>query len=838
MGNIPIQNQQIGPGFAHSDFPRLPKDFVHPLTGIGRAMDAAGAMAEGYLTEIANKEAAAKGLNELMKFKAGQQGMMEKLQASAASPDGFTPVALKAYDQEAQKFLKGIENPRVAQFVQGRLQEDRANFAFSSLKWESDTRLKLRDQTLNETLQGFGHIVGNDATAYTSAKTDIEGAIGAAGYDIAEAGALKKKAFADLANSAVYGLINRDPSKAMRLLNGGAFDEDLPFERKTVALNHAEGELKRRDNEARMEANATSGATASSLAVDINRFRNGQGDFNQTMLDGMAGKVNVQDLNRLQMAFDDARAFRSKAEEGVLSIGAKIETGQHIDPGNAQERKAYDQYFTQSVAPRIQEEVSKLPAEDRNQAYAQRVISFIGKQGVVPESLKGQVRGSLRSGSPAAKLEAAQMLDQLKAVNPQVLNDFDASDIRAGNLIGAYVDSGMKPEDAVRTAEEVLRRPADVSQELDRRYSADVKDNSTADWLAGQMSGWWSSPTVGPVVSTEVARVVRAEYQRNGGSLEAARRTALDQVKARFGPTSINGSFEVMRNPPERHYGVQWLSPDENAQRIRQEALTDITTGGATDGQLTTDNIKILPFPVRGVSAPDGRPAYSISVQDTAGNWTVQMDMDPKSPTFGLPRPWWPSMGQVKQERQQEVDDAVKGARAKRGGKGGPLDGKLKGSRSFDLPKALQSIPEGSTFTDPTFGELRRQGNQLVPVEQVQPGEADRQPVNDAGAMTEAEFLDTKGADISTAQRIDPEAASKFLVEKGKQGAKLGSLEKVPRWLNDIEQARRQGRYAQQAVEAHYAKEIAGMKRDIARADAKEKKSPVYQAFLSLGLME
>ena len=834
MGNIPIQTQQIGVGIG-----TVSRNPLRSNGGAaGRVVDQVGAEAEKYLTEIAERDAVANGIAGLAQFRLKQSQIFDELKSKAQTPEGFTPSALKAFDAQAKEFLKGVKSPRVAAFVEPRLQEARHDFGMQSVRWEADTRQSLRNQQLEGTLNSYQQIVSKDITALPTVKADLQAAIGASGFDIADQGKMSRKFVGDLVNAGVYGLMDRDPAAAIRLLNSGTLDADYDFGKKQVALEHAEGELKRRENEARMEANATSGAMASSLAVDINRFRNGQGDFNQTMLDGMAGKVNVQDLNRLQMAFDDARAFRSKAEEGVLSIGAKIEAGQHIDPGNAQERKAYDQYFTQSVAPRIQEEVSKLPAEDRNQAYAQRVINFIGKQGVVPESLKGQVRGSLRSGSPAAKLEAAQMLDQLKAVNPQVLNDFDASDIRAGNLIGAYVDSGMKPEDAVRTAEEVLRRPADVSQELDRRYSADVKDNSTADWLAGQMSGWWSSPTVGPVVSTEVARVVRAEYQRNGGSLEAARRTALDQVKARFGPTSINGSFEVMRNPPERHYGVQWLSPDENATKIREEALKDITTGGATDGQLTTDNIKILPFPIRGVSAPDGRPAYSISVQDSAGGWTVQMDMDPKSPTFGLPRPWWPSMGQVKQERQQEVDDAVKGARAKRGGKGGPLDGKLKGSRSFDLPKALQNIPEGSTFTDPTFGELRRQGNQLVPVEQFQPGEADRQPVNDAGAMTEAEFLDTKGADISTAQRIDPEAASKFLVEKGKQGAKMGSLEKVPRWLNDLEQARRQGRYAQQAVEAHYAKEIAGMKRAIAKADAKEKKSPVYQAFLSLGLME
>lgn len=170
------------------------------------------------------------------------------------------------------------------------------------------------------------------------------------------------------------------------------------------------------------------------------------------------------------------------------------------------------------------------------------------------------------------------------------------------------------------------------------------------------------------------------------------------------------------------------------------------------------------------------------------------------------------------------------------GGKGGPLDAVATSGGGFDLPKngALSNLKEGETYDDPTFGRMVRRGSKLYPV-------ASR-PVSDtpvtAGpdAVSEADMLaaaKTAPSSNAPADKIDPKAASDFLVAKGKT-----TYDKVPRWLEEIETARRQGKMAQAAVEKRYASDIATMRAAHAQATQAERNSKTYKLAQRLGVID
>lgn len=449
-----------------------------------------------------------------------------------------------------------------------------------------------------------------------------------------------------------------------RLSDPNQFQSLDPLERERLKKGALE-EVDRRDRKAKELAAAQNIGVATGVQVQINRFNNGQGNFTQADLDAQKARLKPDTYNQLQMQFDDAQARRTAADVDRVNIAGIIAAGGHVDPGDTKQVKAYDDYFRQSVLPTIQQSAAALPPDQQGDAVSAKVLSFVQSQGVVPESLKAEVRTSLRSGTPEQRLGAARTLDQLKALNPQMLNDFKAEDIRFGNLVSSYVDSGAAPQKAIDMATEATARSEPVAKALDHTYNQQTKNDTTDNWLASSsgFGSFWGSAAVPPAVSSQADTLIRDEFVRNGGNLEAARRTGLDMLKARFGPSTVNGSSEIVRNPPERHYGLPWLTPEQNATEIKREAIHDL---GASYNVLTPDNVQVLPYPVRGIAGPSGKPAYAISVQSENGQWTVQMDLDPHSPTFGLPKPWVPSMAKPKADRAVQVRRSIDTAKAQR----------------------------------------------------------------------------------------------------------------------------------------------------------------------------
>lgn len=664
MPRIEDINQRVGAA-GPVDYAAVQPD--QTFSDFGR--QAAGAAA--VLTEIADHDAALEGASALADFRAARAKRQTELRTQAKDLQGFTDLALADFDESADQLVTAHDNPRVQAFLGQRLNELRSNEEIESDGWAAATMVQRTELKTVEVMSKLSNVLANNPGQYAAVMADYEAAIAAAGLPAVNAERALITGRAKLSDAAIDGLIFKAPYEAKKQLGAGAWnDRGIDVAAK---LNRADAEIKQREAEARAKQVAASAAVVAGLSVKINQLGNGQGDdVRQEDIDAIKGSLTPSAWADLQRQFDDARARRAAAEGDRAEVATILQMGGSIDPGNTKQVKALDGFFRNSVLPEIEAQTATIPEAQRGAAQTARVLAFVKQQGVVPETLRAGVRTALRSGTPEQKAQAAQTVEQIKAVSPRALLDLDDETLRQANLISSYVDAGATAADATRKAEEVLRQSDGVSKDLGQQYDVAAKESPVGPWLSQKMGTiWsWSYPTVPGVVESEVRALERSEFQRNGGNLEAARRTALDMVSKRFGVTNINGEKTVTRNPVEQHYALPWLSPSQTAAAVKAEAVEDIRSGGATDGVLTSDRVRVLPYPAKGVVAADGRPAYAIEVQDSAGNWTVQMDEDPKSLTFGLPKPWAPSLAKEKAKRDAAVKEAIEQAKALRDGTG------------------------------------------------------------------------------------------------------------------------------------------------------------------------
>lgn len=247
MGNIPITTQQMGPGLGTTSLP------LQRTGGMaGRTLDTAATEAEAYLTKIAEQDAAVEGLNRLADFKATQSQRMAELQTSIKTPDGFTPLALQDFDKSSQDFIKNIENPRTARYVESRLPDLRNSVAGSAVTFETNARQALRSQNFDQSVNKLATMAQMNLADYEPARADVLASLEAGGFDPVEAGKLKSLALANLARSAVFGEIDRNPQTILDRLDKGDFP-DLDAGQRLAAVNAAQNEIKRREAQAKAD---------------------------------------------------------------------------------------------------------------------------------------------------------------------------------------------------------------------------------------------------------------------------------------------------------------------------------------------------------------------------------------------------------------------------------------------------------------------------------------------------------------------------------------------------------------------------------------------------------
>jgi len=261
MPRIEDINQQVSAGG--------PADLatVRPNQGFANLGKQAAA-ADVLLEEIANRDAAMAGASALADFRAARAKRQLELRTQATTPESFTETALADFDEAADKLVLAHDNERVQAFLEARLVDARAGEEIESDAWQANTLIARSEQRTVETVNKFANLVHSNPGQFQSVLADVDAAIDAAGLPLNVADKQRVAARSALARSAVYGQIESDPWGVLKQLQGGQWDQYLDNDAKISAVNAAQGEIKRRE----AEAKATQAAARQEALFDIEQW--------------------------------------------------------------------------------------------------------------------------------------------------------------------------------------------------------------------------------------------------------------------------------------------------------------------------------------------------------------------------------------------------------------------------------------------------------------------------------------------------------------------------------------------------------------------------------------
>lgn len=327
MARIPFIEQQVGgPGVA---------DLVtaRPNQALNQLAQQSDRSA-GILDELAEREAAIGGAKALADFRLARVERITKLRTEAQTPEGHSDLIGTDFDEAAKKLLQAHENPRVQAYLEQRLIDARTNEVADAVVWEAGARIDRAERDAGETVSKYANMVTSNPAQFQSALADVEAMIETAGLPMQSADKMRAAARAQLAQSAVYGQIEKNPGGVLRELNSGTWDEYLDPDNKISAVNAAQSEIKRREAEAKAnaaQARAELSVDAASLAQSdlLSRQLTGKGVTDPQALATIRAGMTPKQFEKYQAAA--ARADGVFKATGDLRAMPQSEMQAHLE---------------------------------------------------------------------------------------------------------------------------------------------------------------------------------------------------------------------------------------------------------------------------------------------------------------------------------------------------------------------------------------------------------------------------------------------------------------------------------------------------------------------------
>ncbi len=300
--------------------------------------------------------------------------------------------------------------------------------------------------------------------------------------------------------------------------------------------------------------------------------------FNKNIISGSQRASWINEINKTQ----DYRPIVLGALAGETIL----------DPKDTKDHNAVSTYFDKIVLPQL---AGIKPDE------AKTVITqYVERTGIVPDTLRGQIRGGLRAGSPIQRANAADLIDRITDSVPQALNDFSADDIAIGKQIAGMVRDGIAPDRAVEMSEQLTKMSPEVIKMRKDALSANQGrlSNAGLDEVSYDAQGlsWFGRMFGTPDIDDAAKAEFRRDYERAyilTGDDKAARKTAASIVKRTWGQSEINGQSQLMKYAPETVYGVLDKA-SADAEWMRKQLLEDVkAVPSAKD--VPPDNITLAP---------------------------------------------------------------------------------------------------------------------------------------------------------------------------------------------------------------------------------------------------
>lgn len=274
--------------------------------------------------------------------------------------------------------------------------------------------------------------------------------------------------------------------------------------------------------------------------------------------DGKLGEFDIEALFHSGTITGSTRTqmittLQNKRQVGINNaaldnyIAGSIKNDIPLDPGNKDIRDRIDAIWSSRVAN----------GEDGVEVG----LNLMQTTQIMPEGIKGLIRSANR-GNPEQLGSAAQLYNEGMRTARGSMDDLKGSDLVRD--VAANIDLGMNPADAVQTVLD-WENLSPARQDAVKNQLSLVEKNNPAvlkELITGEdgfdTPFYRYSLDPPPVMVAQFDRLVE-QYAPGIGSIEGAQRKAMQQIKAEWSMTEVNGEYQYMRFAPA------------NTQQVRED---------------------------------------------------------------------------------------------------------------------------------------------------------------------------------------------------------------------------------------------------------------------------
>lgn len=354
-----------------------------------------------------------------------------------------------------------------------------------------------------------------------------------------------------------------------------------------------------------------------------------------------AGATSPDEFRSQMAASTRNQLTAADTNANVAAVQNAIATNTGLDPKNAGQVKAVDDYFKAAVA-----QAGETPGSER---WINAAATLIGHLNVLPPSAESWVRIGLMSGDPAQASVAAAAYKRFHDANPAAaMFESDPKIHALAETLNANLSAGMPPSSAYTLATTTVNAPPALKEVYDQNYRKGEFVKTNGDWLRNNVLGkstqmrggglFSNTPTVPPQLQADFERAAQQYYQMTGGDIDSARKLAGEAVVrgGLWGVSEVNGKREIMKYAPEATSGLRTADV--------RTAIAEFVKGVAVpspDGHGTT--MPLDPQTVSLIASPDTDrthgQVWNLGIHDEYGAPDVLRGPTGRPAVFTLPNP-------------------------------------------------------------------------------------------------------------------------------------------------------------------------------------------------------
>lgn len=272
--------------------------------------------------------------------------------------------------------------------------------------------------------------------------------------------------------------------------------------------------------------------------------------------------------------------------------------GLGLDPRNPADQKAVNSYFKH-----VMEQSGYAPGSSQWQAAAERVAN---RTNVLPDAADSFYRRSMMSEDPTRVAQGAAGAARIMRTN-KVAWDYnrDPKITAYAMNINDMLEAGVPVVEAVNAVNATTFDLDDKKREqLHAQYGTNKRalSQENASYLQGQLNhspemqdprtgvyGFFrSAPTASADMQSEYDKLVRVYYTLNDGDVDKAREVANQHLMSTWGFTTMNGTPELVKYPPEK------MNPNLTSDAIIADKTQTLRDAGYT-GDASTVKLATIP---------------------------------------------------------------------------------------------------------------------------------------------------------------------------------------------------------------------------------------------------